>query len=372
MSEMRRTSSSLSSSPLPVSSCSSSTERSKWSSMACLPRPVTIRMSWMPARTASSITYWIEGLSTSGSISLGCALVAGRKRVPSPAAGITALRTFTMAVPPKVAVQTPILLDPGGPPLDLAGAGVQGQQARPGGDDPVAALELGLVEGLVGGPQQLLGRGGVLGEAGQADGDGQPHPPTVAVAAERLAVGGPAELLGHGQAALQVGLGQDEHELLAAVAGEGVDVADAAGDPAPELDQHLVAPLVAEAIVDQLEVVDVQHEQGQDAAEAAGALDLLLEAAFEVAVVPGPGERVGDRQPLGLGVQPDVLDGHRGLDGEGGQGLGVGQGERLAVLPVVEAEHPEDASLGEQGDADLAGRGRLGRAVAGWAGQDHR
>src|SRR5580704_1660641 len=34
------------------------------------------------------------GLSTIGSISLGWALVAGRKRVPSPAAGNTALRTF--------------------------------------------------------------------------------------------------------------------------------------------------------------------------------------------------------------------------------------------------------------------------------------
>src|SRR5277367_792225 len=36
----------------------------------------------------------MSGLSTSGSISLGCALVAGRNRVPSPAAGKTALRTF--------------------------------------------------------------------------------------------------------------------------------------------------------------------------------------------------------------------------------------------------------------------------------------
>src|SRR5580693_1495602 len=36
----------------------------------------------------------MRGLSTSGSISLGCALVAGRNRVPSPAAGKTALRTF--------------------------------------------------------------------------------------------------------------------------------------------------------------------------------------------------------------------------------------------------------------------------------------
>src|SRR6516162_5057416 len=34
------------------------------------------------------------GLSTRGSISFGCALVAGRKRVPRPAAGNTALRTF--------------------------------------------------------------------------------------------------------------------------------------------------------------------------------------------------------------------------------------------------------------------------------------
>ena len=47
----------------------------------------------MPARTASSTTYWMAGLSTTGSISLGWALVAGRKRVPSPAAGMTALVT---------------------------------------------------------------------------------------------------------------------------------------------------------------------------------------------------------------------------------------------------------------------------------------
>jgi hypothetical protein len=41
----------------------------------------------------SSTTYWICGLSTTGSISFGCAFVAGRKRVPKPAAGSTALRT---------------------------------------------------------------------------------------------------------------------------------------------------------------------------------------------------------------------------------------------------------------------------------------
>src|SRR2546427_8298181 len=61
--------------------------------MAFLPLPVTMMMCSMPDATHSSATYWMSGLSTTGSISLGCALVAGRKRVPRPAAGGTALRT---------------------------------------------------------------------------------------------------------------------------------------------------------------------------------------------------------------------------------------------------------------------------------------
>src|SRR3989475_4949307 len=46
-------------------------------------------ISERPDATASSTTYWIIGLSTSGSISFGWAFVAGRNRVPSPAAGNT-------------------------------------------------------------------------------------------------------------------------------------------------------------------------------------------------------------------------------------------------------------------------------------------
>src|SRR5437870_6963572 len=61
--------------------------------MAFFPRPVTRMMLSTPAATASSTPYWMIGLSTSGSISLGCAFVAGRNRVPRPAAGKTALRT---------------------------------------------------------------------------------------------------------------------------------------------------------------------------------------------------------------------------------------------------------------------------------------
>src|ERR1700687_5723971 len=55
-------------------------------------------MSVIPAAAASSTAYWINGLSTTGSISLGLALVTGRKRVPRPATGNTALVTLAIAI----------------------------------------------------------------------------------------------------------------------------------------------------------------------------------------------------------------------------------------------------------------------------------
>src|SRR5437879_3361401 len=61
--------------------------------MARLPPPMTMITSSIPESIASSTPYWMVGLSTRGSISLGCALVTGRKRVPSPAAVMIALRT---------------------------------------------------------------------------------------------------------------------------------------------------------------------------------------------------------------------------------------------------------------------------------------
>src|SRR6218665_2057104 len=66
--------------------------------MARLLRPVTKIMWRMPAAEAFSRGYWISGLSTTGSISLGDALVAGKKRVPRPATGNTALRMVLATV----------------------------------------------------------------------------------------------------------------------------------------------------------------------------------------------------------------------------------------------------------------------------------
>lgn len=49
-------------------------------------------MSVMPESTSSRTVCSITGLSPTGSISFGVALVRGSSREPSPAAGITALR----------------------------------------------------------------------------------------------------------------------------------------------------------------------------------------------------------------------------------------------------------------------------------------
>src|SRR5687767_612962 len=104
-----------------------------------------IRMSLMPAATASSTTYWIAGLSTTGSISFGWAFVAGRNRVPRPAAGMTALVTTIE----------------GGPSLRLAGiVGNRRRRRRSielvGGNDDVASAALRLVQRLIRGAQQRL------------------------------------------------------------------------------------------------------------------------------------------------------------------------------------------------------------------------
>src|SRR5438270_9240327 len=61
--------------------------------MARLAEAVMSTICSIPDATAPSTMYWITGLSTIGSISLGTAFEAGRNRVPRPAAGITALRT---------------------------------------------------------------------------------------------------------------------------------------------------------------------------------------------------------------------------------------------------------------------------------------
>ena len=84
---MLRTKATRSSRPRASSRCSSSKLTSKWSSIALLPRPVTMMMFCTPERMASSTPYWMSGLSTSGSISLGGLWWQGGSGFPSPPPG---------------------------------------------------------------------------------------------------------------------------------------------------------------------------------------------------------------------------------------------------------------------------------------------
>src|SRR6476659_10136416 len=277
--------------------------------MARLPRPVMMRMSVRPAATASSTTYWIAGLSTTGSISLGVALVAGRNRVPSPATGTTALVTGRTAVCSVAMDET----------LTARHDSVGGARHVPA----VATPTLGHVQRPVGRPHQGRGRGALLREGRSADRDRDVER-WLALGQERLAPDRLADALGELGRALDRGLRQHHHELLAAVAGERVDLADLLLHPVLELAEHAVTSGVAGPVVDQLEVVEVQHQHGERSVEPGGPLDLAGQAHRQVAEVPQPGEGVGGRQPLRLVVQVDVVDGDAGLAGEGAQGVLVG------------------------------------------------
>src|SRR4051812_840132 len=115
--------------------------------MEDLLRPMTTRTSPRPARAHSSTTYWIAGLSTTGSISFGDAFVAGRNLVPSPAAGITA---FVTAMGRTL----------------MGGSLNAGRRREPPG---VAAGVLGVVQRLIGLAQQRPRRGAVGREDGGTD-----------------------------------------------------------------------------------------------------------------------------------------------------------------------------------------------------------
>ena len=58
-----------------------------------------------------------------------------------------------------------------------------------------------------------------------------------------------------------VGIGQQHDEFLAAVTAGEIDAADRLADAHGEFAQHVVAGVVAEAVVDRLEVIDVDDGQ---------------------------------------------------------------------------------------------------------------
>ena len=73
---------------------------------------------------------------------------------------------------------------------------------------------------------------------------------------------------GHRRLRLVLDAAAQHGELVAAEAGDHVAVADGAAQPLRDLDQQAVAGLVAEAVVDDLEVVEVEEQHGDALAAA--------------------------------------------------------------------------------------------------------
>ena len=85
---------------------------------------------------------------------------------------------------------------------------------------------------------------------------------------------------------------QQERKLVAAEAGRRVRRPQALLQAERDLDEQLVAGRVAEAVVDRLEVVEVEEQQGDVVAAAARPLERVLDAVQEQRPVRQPGERV--------------------------------------------------------------------------------
>ena len=164
---------------------------------------------------------------------------------------------------------------------------------------PVPPRALGLVEGGVGGLHEIPGAG-----AGRVDGDAAAQGGGHLAAAGGQAQAGEAlaDLVEHPQGGGAVGVGEEDGELVAAVAAEHVGAAEALPQQPGEALQQAVARRVAEGVVDRLEAVEVDHRVRHLPLLPVGAGDLDLDLLLEVAVVEQAGQAVvGDAASPGDG-----------------------------------------------------------------------
>ena len=105
-----------------------------------------------------------------------------------------------------------------------------------------------------------------------------------------------AHALGHLVGALRAGVGQDHGKFFAAHPRHDVDDPHAAAQHLGDGAQHLVPGIVAEAVIDLLEMVHVQHQQAQGRSRAFDGGDFQPQAVVKSTPVAQAGERVGPGQ----------------------------------------------------------------------------
>ena len=106
---------------------------------------------------------------------------------------------------------------------------------------------------------------------------------------------------------LRSGLGQDHQELVAADTTGNVDVSQGGSADPGDFDQRPVTGGMTEAIVDRLEAIDVEHDQGQRMAMALHPSQFLTQPFQYMAPIGQAGQRIGVCQLLELLPKLDHL-----------------------------------------------------------------
>ncbi len=129
-------------------------------------------------------------------------------------------------------------------------------------------------------------------------------------------------------------------ELVAAEAGDGVAGAEVRAQPRRDRPQQLVALVVAEAVVDQLEVVEVEEEDAHGGSGVLGAGQRLVKGVDELGAVGKAGEGVVEDPVAKLVVGEAALD-RVGEDVGGGLDEVDVLGGEVVGLGRVHVEDPE-------------------------------
>jgi hypothetical protein len=180
----------------------------------------------------------------------------------------------------------------------LAGGavGARGETLQLGDLDHVRPVDAGLVlavllrpvEGTVGAADELVAVD--LVERRGRDPGADRH----RAGRREVGVGDPVhDRLRRDPCAVLVPAGEEDGELVAAQPERLAALAQVRG----QLREHLVAARVAVAVVDPLEVVDVDQAEAERVALRLRVGELALEPVVEVTMVAEPGERVGEREP---------------------------------------------------------------------------
>ena len=213
--------------------------------------------------------------------------------------------------------------------------------------DPGAPL-LGLVHGDVGALHEHVDVLAVLGEGRDAD-----------AGAELQAHAGDVEVLGDGApdggrdgdaGGRRLDRAQEDRELVAAEARDGVVLAQQAREALADLAQHLVAVVVAEGVVDLLEAIEVEQHHRDAGPGAPGARDRVLGARAEEDAVGQTGQRVVQGEALG-----DERLAAGALDGDHGQGQQRQQHRRRVEREDGERREAQQDALGGRLADELGG-----------------